>query len=92
MSVAGAQSAFVAKQVDHDNFTVQIRSAHFGQDRPDEFVTRKEALKPPRYPDEAARTGVGGTVYVVAKVGRDGRIEDAIAERSTRVSSIAGAR
>ena len=36
---------------------------------------------PPAYPMNAARAGVCGTVYVILRVGRDGKVEDAIAEQ-----------
>jgi hypothetical protein len=40
--------------------------------------TRKS---PPRYPIGAARAGATGTVYLVVKVGRDGKVEDVVAEQ-----------
>jgi hypothetical protein len=40
-----------------------------------------EMLTPPAYPPEAARAGSGATVYAVVKVGRDGTVEDAVAEQ-----------
>jgi hypothetical protein len=40
--------------------------------------TRKS---PPKYPIGAARAGATGTVYLVVKVGRDGKVEDVVAEQ-----------
>lgn len=70
----------VAKQLDGDRFTVQIRGAHFGASAPGETVTSHE-LAPPLYPEAAMRAGVGGMVYVVVRIGRDGRVEEAVAEQ-----------
>ncbi len=70
----------VARKMDSGDFSVEIRAAQFGQDRPGEAVTGVK-LSPPRYPEKAAVGGVGGTVYTVVKIGRDGRVEDAVAEQ-----------
>lgn len=71
----------VAKKLDGDNFSIEIRGAQFGDERPGEFLAARDMLTPPRYPVPAARAGAGGTVYMVLKVGRDGRVEEAIAEQ-----------
>lgn len=71
----------VAKSVGEDRYEVRVASASFGEGgEPGEFVSSKD-LKPPRYPEVAALNGVRGTVYVVVRIGRDGRVEDAIAEQ-----------
>lgn len=70
----------VAKKLDDGNFSVELRGAQFGTHAPTETVTSVK-LPPPRYPDAAAYAGVGGTVYVVLRVGRDGRVEDLVAEQ-----------
>ncbi|MHB8913244.1 MAG: energy transducer TonB [Lysobacter sp.] len=71
----------VAKKMEGGDFTVQIRGAQFfGQERPGESVGSVK-LVPPAYPAAAARSGVGGTVYTVVKIGRDGRVADAVAEQ-----------
>lgn len=72
---------FVAKKLGDDNFTIAIRSAHFGNDHPGQSVSTKRRMSPPKYPEQAARAGVGGTVYTVLRVGRDGRVEDVIAQQ-----------
>ena len=78
---ANMSMRIVAKKTDGGDFTVQIRGAQFfGQERPGESVTSAK-LQPPAYPEMAARSGVGGTVYTVVKIGRDGRVEDAIVEQ-----------
>ncbi|MDR7135575.1 TonB family protein [Lysobacter niastensis] len=71
----------VAKSQGDGRYEVRLASASFGEDgAPGEFVSSKE-LKPPSYPQVAAMSGVRGTVYVVVRIGRDGRVEDAIAEQ-----------
>ena len=71
----------VAKSQGEGRYEVRVASANFGDGgEPGEFVSSKE-LKPPSYPQLAALSGVRGTVYVVARIGRDGRVEDAIAEQ-----------
>lgn len=72
---------FVAKELDDGKISVEIRSARFGDDTPAESVLSKDMLTPPRYPEVAARAGVGGTVYTVLKIGRDGHVEEAIAQQ-----------
>jgi hypothetical protein len=70
----------VAKKLDDGRFTVELRGAQFGTHAPAETV-KSVRLTPPRYPDAAAHAGVGGTVYVVLRVGRDGRVADLVAEQ-----------
>lgn len=71
----------VAKKIDNGDFSVQIRGVQFfGQPRPGESVVSAK-LVPPKYPLWAGINAVGGTVYTVVKIGRDGRVEDAVAEQ-----------
>lgn len=72
---------FVAKRTDDGKaFNVRIASGSFGI--PGAAGTfRSKDLRLPAYPLMAARSGVTGTVYVLARVGRDGRVEEAIAEQ-----------
>ena len=72
---------FVAKKLDDGNFSLEIRAAQFGGGAPEESVSSLKRMNPPRYPEMAARAGVGGTVYTVLKIGRDGRVEEAIAQQ-----------
>lgn len=71
---------FVARQVDENNYAVRIASAGFFWDGSDAAPVGREQ-KPPRYPRVAAMKGATGTVYVLAKVGPDGRVSDAAAEQ-----------
>jgi len=71
----------VAKMLDKKNFSVEIRAAQFGGDTPGEALSAKSLMTAPRYPERAARAGVGGTVYTALKIGRDGRVQEAMAEQ-----------
>lgn len=70
----------VAKKLDDGRFSVELRGAQFGTHAPDETV-KSVKLTRPQYPDDALYAGVGGTVYVVLRVGRDGRVQDLVAEQ-----------
>jgi hypothetical protein len=72
----------VANKLDADHFTVRIRSANFAEDRPltEAGIGRKE-MAPPKYPAEAYRSGVTGTVYLLVRVDRQGRVADVAAEQ-----------
>jgi len=85
----GARSArakmslrLVLKKLDDGKATVEIRGAQFGGSaQPQESLSAAGRMTPPSYPKNAARAGVGGTVYLVVKVGRDGRVADVVAEQ-----------
>jgi hypothetical protein len=79
---APMQLRLVAKQ-DGEDYIVRIAGASFDvYDPADDTSVRAEGrLAPPRYPGDVASDGVMGTVYLVARVGRDGRVEDAVAEQ-----------
>lgn len=78
---AGMNLRLVARKLDNGDFAVQIRDAGFNQEsEPGELVIGDQ-IRPPRYPPDALRTGVSGTVYLALKVGRDGRVEEAMAEQ-----------
>ena len=70
----------VARKLDDDNFAVEIRGAQFHQPGQARELAPNQ-LRAPRYPDYAVNSGVGGTVYLVLKIGRDGRVQDAVAEQ-----------
>ena len=77
---ASMRLRIVAKKLDHDRYSVAIRSASFGDSRLGETVTGKE-MAPPAFPESAARSGVSGTVYLVLRVGRSGLVEEAVTEQ-----------
>lgn len=49
--------------------------------RPEEEIVADGRLKRPSYPRSLGGIGVSGTVYVAAKVGRDGEVEDFVTEQ-----------
>lgn len=67
---------------DGENYLFRIAGATFGTtDEEGEVPTSKGPLTPPKYPSVAAYSNVGGTVYLVLRVGRDGSVEEAVAEQ-----------
>lgn len=79
-----------ANPLDDGQYRIALRSGHFGKDAMDarerlaaegtdavQVLTRKS----PIYPMAAARGSVRGTVYLVLRIGRDGRVEEAVAEQ-----------
>lgn len=70
----------VAKKVEQDRYDVTIKHASFGQTKPGEHVTAG-TMAPPKYPELAARSAVKGDVFLVIKIGRDGRVMEAFAEQ-----------
>jgi hypothetical protein len=72
----------VAKELEGNDYLVELRAVSFDpfEVQKDHEITSKN-LTPPRYPVGAAMSGVSGTVYLILKVGRDGKVEDAVAEQ-----------
>lgn len=72
----------VAKAVDKDRYTVDVRSATFGgpSEDPAERVTIGK-LVPPQYPRTALKMGGKGTVYLLLRIGHDGRVEEVATEQ-----------
>ncbi|WP_049622225.1 energy transducer TonB [Frateuria defendens] len=70
----------VADQLGGDRYTVSIRDTRFGQDAPGERPALQDR-RAPAYPREAVMARVSGTVYLLLRVGRDGRVEDEAAEQ-----------
>jgi len=69
------------KSADADTYEIEIASADFRVDTPPEERPNRRKIERPVYPMAAARSDMGGVVYVVAKIGRDGRVVDAFAEQ-----------
>lgn len=64
-------------------FAIYIASAGFGQEsgvRPTDTVSMRK-MDPPAFPDEVARMGGKGIVYLVLKIGRQGTVEDVAVEQ-----------
>lgn len=73
----------VASRLADDAFQLRIQSGVFGDDGTaarEQRVTSGK-MRPPEYPPDAYRVGVQGTVYLVLRIGRDGKVEDAVAEQ-----------
>lgn len=71
-----------AKKVAEDSYTLRIRAANF-RDKlqpADERITAT-SFSPPKYPPAAVRTNIQGTVYVVLRIDRQGKVRDAFAEQ-----------
>jgi hypothetical protein len=69
-------------------FRVSIAGGYFGDDAmaPEERVAREGSIRaiefgPPSYPTAALEMGARGTVYVVLRIDRSGRVADAYAEQ-----------
>jgi hypothetical protein len=75
---ARMQLRLVLKQ-DGENYQARISGATFG--RLQEGSLARGKLRPPPYPKEAVFKRVGGTVYLVLQVGRDGTVQDVVAEQ-----------
>lgn len=78
----------VAKPVGKGNYSITVASSWFGNfnDASNEKNTSAEAFtykhrEQVPYPVEAAHANVSGTVYVLMKVGQDGKVIDAMAEQ-----------
>lgn len=73
----------VAKKQDQDNYEVAIRNADFsgdGHDKSGRSVSSRK-MTPPRYPEAAYKSGIAGDVYLLLKIGRQGQVEDVVAEQ-----------
>jgi hypothetical protein len=72
----------VARPAGEDGFEVSIGGVNFGEysDKATDYVTR-DRMDPPKYPMAAAMMGGKGTVYLVLRIGRDGRVADLFIEQ-----------
>ncbi|MEA5124730.1 hypothetical protein [Xanthomonas floridensis] len=71
----------VARPVDDNQYQVSIRSAHFGGQAEQGDAAQAKDMAPPPYPVNAFRGGATGVVYLLLKIGRDGKVEDVVAEQ-----------
>ena len=72
----------LARRVDDTHDSISISAAQFGQDEnvPGQSTSYKTRVQP-RYPELEVRSNVSGAVYLLLRIGRDGRVEDAAAEQ-----------
>ncbi|MBB1059859.1 protein tonB [Marilutibacter spongiae] len=75
---APANIRLVARKTGDDEYAIRIAAVSF---QPRNSDRGKQDLRPPGYPATLAKAGVGGTVYLIAKVRADGTVEDAFAEQ-----------
>jgi hypothetical protein len=73
----------LAKPLGNGDFSVSLAGASFGEDNRStgEDVSFKTRWPTPRYPQLAVSARVSGTVYLLVRVGRDGTVQEAIAEQ-----------
>lgn len=72
----------LATDVDRTHTTVSIASAHFERaDQPGNEIIRLATQARVATPSMALQAGVPGTVYVLARVGRDGKVQEAAVEQ-----------
>lgn len=72
----------VARKQDNGDFQVEFRDADFpgANPAPGTYVSAKQMAQP-RYPANALRNGASAAVFVVVRVGPEGRPEEAVAEQ-----------
>ena len=72
----------VAKKLENDDYALRLAGSYFSpkENEPGTELTYKRHT-PPTYPFDAVRARVTGKVYLLVKVGRDGKVEDAMAEQ-----------
>lgn len=72
----------IARKLDGERYEISLRGVNFARfDVDDPQNIARIEMKPPRYPEQAYRSGVSGSVYLLLKVGRDGKVQDAFAEQ-----------
>jgi hypothetical protein len=67
------------------NYVLSIRSASFTGDQDEEVDAtwlKQQKMPPPAYPAVAAASNVSGTVFLLIKVGADGKVQQAFAEQT----------
>ena len=72
----------VARKVEGGSYEVSLRGVSFQKENSaDPHDVTAIEMAPPRYPEQAFRSGATGSVYLLVKVGSDGKVEDAFAEQ-----------
>lgn len=77
----------VAKPMGQGSYSISVGGAHFGKSRKDkgqkgtEIAYAHDHRRAPKYPRNAVMHGVMGTVYLVVRVGRDGKVQQVAAEQ-----------
>lgn len=68
----------LARPIGDGNFSVSVRSAYFGER---DTSLKRDMSERPRYPQAASHARVTGTVYLMLRIDRAGKAQDAIAEQ-----------
>ena len=72
----------VLKPAEGNNYALSVRGIHFGMaNRHDGSYAKAVRLDPPPFPRDALVKSGSAAVYLIVKVGRDGKVEDAVAEQ-----------
>lgn len=74
-----------ARKQDDGHYEIRLNSASFRGDRDreaGEHVAVEGKMAPPHYPMEALMAGIQGTVYLVLKIDRAGRVADVFEEQT----------
>lgn len=74
----------VARKLDGDKYLIRMQAANFlplRQETQKGHEVARRQITPPSYPSRVLSDGVTGTVYLLMKIGRDGRVQDVIAEQ-----------
>jgi hypothetical protein len=72
----------VARPVEGNTYSLRLAGSNFNAAEPEPGTQLGYAnIKPPAYPQAAVAAGVKGKVFLMVKVGRNGAVEDAIAEQ-----------
>ena len=66
---------FIGKKLDNGDFLIDLHSATFSGGNPDELAgLDAKQRRLPKYPDQLLGAGISGTVFVMVKIGRDGKV------------------
>lgn len=71
----------VAKPVGEGNMRVSVAGASFSSGGDGATHVASDVRKPPHYPESLIRARVSGTAYLLLRIGRDGSVQEAIAEQ-----------
>jgi TonB family protein len=78
---AAMRLLLVARKTGEDSYDIGIRSASVRHEEPGTSVTRKD-LSPPIYPASMNHVRVGGTVFLLLRVDRAGKVAEAFVEQT----------
>lgn len=72
----------VAKKQEDGNHLMRLQAVSFDPLTTEAgYELARKDMAPPTYPMQAASAGSTGTVYLILKVGRDGKVQDAVVEQ-----------